>query len=226
MALKNDCLAEIKRFFRCYFDFCENPKPDAIIGVITSSHSLNDKLRKAGYPNFFKWEEFLAIKAIRNYAIHHGELYNDTKSLPLISTFPIEAELRTLCLLSLNIVKKICDNPKEKEAASVIGVTCIFYKKYVDIYPCIFNFGVKLFLYTEDNQLGVDTQEYLWFRNSIEYERKNGFNHLVKGGIKLINGSDIDAFLDEKLLTLDEKKELEKHLYTESSGMYTLKGFD
>lgn len=57
---KIDCLAEIKRFFRCYFAFCQSPDPDAVREVLASIYSVNDKLRKAGYPNFFDSDEFLA----------------------------------------------------------------------------------------------------------------------------------------------------------------------
>src|SRR5450830_1633531 len=90
---KNDCLAEIKRFFKYYMAYCQSPDPDAVREVLASTYSINDKLRKAGYPAFFDSDEFLAIKAIRNYAIHQAEIYNNARALPLVSSVPVEADL-------------------------------------------------------------------------------------------------------------------------------------
>jgi len=218
-----DCLAEIERFFRYYFKFCESPEPDSVREVLASIYSVNDKLRKARYQNFFKDDNFVAIKAIRNYAIHQAEIYNQTKALPLISTSPIEADLNILCLLPKDVIEKIYRNSSE-ESISAIKKVCIFYKEYVDIYPCVFNFGVKLFLYTEEHNLDINSQEYSDFKNSIEHERKNGFPHFVDGGIKLPDGTDVDSFLEKNLTTLTDRKKLQNNLYTEKNGMYTFKG--
>ena len=219
----DDCLAEIERFLRYYSKFCQAPEPDAVREVLGSIYSVNDKLRKASYQNFFDYKEFVAIKAIRNYAIHQAEIYNESQALPLISTLPIEADLTILCLLPKKVIEKICENSNH-ESASAIKNTCVFYKEYVDIYPCIFNFGVKLFLYTEEHNLNIKSQEYLEFKNSIEYERKNKLSHFVVGGIKLPDGTNVDTFLKQSLISLTERNKLQNDLYTEKHGMFTVKG--
>lgn len=218
-----DCLAEIERFFKNYIKFCKSPEPDAVREVLASIYSLNDKLQKAKYPNFFDDENFVALKAIRNYAIHQAELYNNSKALPLISTSPIKADLNILCLLPKTTIEKICNNSNEK-SVSAIKKVCIFYKEYVDIYPSIFNFGVKLFLYTEKYNFDIKSKEYSDVKNSIEYERKNGLPHFVIGGIKLLDETSVDSFIEKNLITLAEKSELQNNLYTEKNGMYTLRG--
>ena len=219
-----DCLAEIERFFRYYTKFCKSPEPDSVREVLASIYSVNDKLRKAKYPNFFNDENFIALKAIRNYAIHQSELYNNTKALPLVSTSQIIADLNILCLLPKNIIKNIYHD-SSKESISAIKKVCIFYKDYIDIYPPIFNFGVKLFLYTEENSLIINSKEYSNFKNSIEYERKEGLSHFVVGGIKFIDGTNVDSFIEKNLTTLIEKTKLQSSLYTERNGMYTFQGF-
>ena len=217
-----DCLAEIERFFRYYYKFCKTPEPDSVREVLASVYSVNDKLRKAGHPDFFKNDCFIAIKAIRNYAIHQSEIYNKSKALPLISTSPIEADLMILCLLPRDVIDKIISN-SSIESISAIKKVCIFYKDYVDIYPCVFNFGVRLFLYSEEHNLSFNSQEYSDFKNSIEYERKNGLPHFIAGGIKLLDGTSVDIFLEHSLITIQEKENIQNKLYTEKDGMYTLK---
>lgn len=217
-----DCLAEIKRFFRYYYKFCKSPEPDSIREVLASTYSVNDKLRKAGYPDFFNSDYFIAIKAIRNYAIHQSEIYNKSKALPLISTSQIEADLMILCLVPRDVIDKIISS-SSIESKLAIKKVCIFYKDYVDIYPCIFNFGVGLFLYSEEHNFSINSQEYSDFKNSIEYERKNGLPHFIVGGIKLLDGTSADLFLEHSLITIQEKEEVQNKLYTEKNGMYTLK---
>jgi hypothetical protein len=221
-ATEDDCLAEIGRFFKHYSRFCESPDPDVVREVLASAYSVNDKLRKAGYPNFFKSNEFITIKLIRNYAIHQAEIYNETRALPLASLFPIEAELGILCLIPMPTVNNIFEEASP-ESVNAIKRTCIFYRDYVDIYPSIFNFGVKLFLYTEEQSLEVQSTEYEKIANSIKFERENNYPHHVTGGIKLPPGHDVNEFLKHGLQAMEDRAELQEQLYSEKEGMFTLK---
>lgn len=219
---KNDCLEEIKRFFKYYSSFCQSPDPDSIREVFACAYSVNDKARKAGYPNFFDSDEFLAIKALRNYAVHQAEIHNKARAVPMISAVPIEAELTILCLVPKEVMGRVLE-ASGSQSADAIRNSCIFYKNYVDIYPCIFNFGVQLFLWTEAHHLEVDSAEYREFANSVEYERRNNYPHHVIGGIKLPQGGDIDEFIDQSLHTMEERSALQSVLYSERDGMFTLK---
>lgn len=222
---KDDCLAEIKRYFKYYAVYCRSPDPDAVREVLASTYSINDKLRKAGYPDFFDSDEFLAIKAIRNHAIHQSEIHNKARALPLASRVQIHAELGTLCLIPKDVMASISENvgPRGKSA---IEKSCVHYKNYVDIYPCIFNFGVQLFLYTEKNSLEVNTIEYLEYKKIINYERNNGYPHHVKGGFELLSGGDVNEFIESSLHSMEEKHDLQSFLYSEKDGFFTFKGVD
>lgn len=219
---RDDCLAEIKRFFKHYSSFCQSPDPDSVREVFASAYSVNDKARKAGYPNFFSSNEFLTIKAVRNYAVHQAEIYNKARAVPMVSSVPIEAELNILCLVSKAIMERVLESTTSRSAAA-IEQACVFYRDYVDIYPSIFNFGVQLFLYTEKNHLAVESREYLEFAKSVEFERSNNYPHHVVGGIKLPPGFDVDEFIENSLHTMEERADVQNALYSESDGMYTLK---
>jgi hypothetical protein len=225
LVTKDDCLAEIKRFFKYYSAYCQSPDPDAIREVLASIYSINDKVRKAGYPDFFDSDEFLAIKAIRNYAVHQAEIHNKARALPLLSEALVEADLSILCLIPKNVIEAIVENTNSAGRVA-IEKACVYYKNYIDIYPCIFNFGVQLFLYTESNCLGVTTSEYLDFYNSIEFERKHGYSHHVKGGFSLPDGGDVDEFIESSLHSIGKRNELQSELYSEKNGMFTFKGFN
>lgn len=221
----DDCLAEIKRFFKYYRAFCQSPDPDAVREVLASTYSINDKLSKAGYPNFFDSDDFLSIKTIRNHAIHQAEIHNQARSLPLASKLLIKADLYTLCLIPKEVITSICDSASKRNKTAIEN-SCIHYENYVDIYPCIFNFGVQLFLYTEQHNLKVSTAEYLEFKNSIDFERKNNLPHHVKGGFELQQGGDVNDFIESCLHTMETRDELQRLLYTEKEGMFSFKGED
>lgn len=219
---RDDCLAEIKRFFKHYFSFCQSPDPDSVREVFASAYSVNDKVRKVGYPNFFNSDEFLTIKAVRNYAVHQAEIYNKARALPIVSTVPIEAELSILCLVPKEVMGRVLEGCTS-QSASAVKKACVFYRDYVDIYPSIFNFGVQLFLYTEKHQLAVDSKEYFEFSKSIEFERANNYAHHVTGGFKLPQGGNVDEFIEKSLHTMEERTAVQNKLYTEKDGMFTLK---
>src|SRR5690606_3060994 len=139
---------------------------------------------------------FLTIKAIRNYAIHQAEIYNKARALPMISKVPIEADLYILCLIPKDVMERLLEGSSAQDAAA-IKKACVLYRDYVDIYPSIFNFGVQLFLYTENYHLAAKCREYLEFAHSMEYERENNYPHHVAGGVKLPQGGDIDEFIEK-----------------------------
>lgn len=217
---KEDCLAEIKRFFKHYASFCQSPDPDSVREVFASAYSVNDKVRKAGYPNFFSSDEFLTIKALRNYAVHQAEIYNKARAVPMISAVPIQAELNILCLVPRAVMDRVLQN---SDCADAIERSCVFYRDYADIYPSIFNFGVQLYLYTEEHKLAADSEEYSDFANSIEYERQNNYPHQVVGGINLPQGIDVDEFIEKSLHSMEEKAAIQNTLYSEDGGMFALK---
>lgn len=219
---KNDCIAEAKRFFKYYYRFCESPDSDDLRELLASAYSANDKLRKAGMGNFFESEEFLAIKAIRNFFIHQAELLNETKSLPVISEVPISGETNIVCLVPVERFKLIKEASNETANES-LDKTMVFYRDFVDIYPCIFNFGVKFYFFIKDLDFNLDTEEVLNLENSLEFERENGYSHYIKGGISLPLGGCVDEFISKNLISMDERKLMMEAFYEEKNGMYTFK---
>ncbi|MCD9494377.1 hypothetical protein [Photobacterium carnosum] len=219
---RDDCIAESKRFFKYYDRFCKSPNSDDLREVLASVYSANDKLRKAGMGDFFENEEFLAIKAIRNFFIHQAELLNETKSLPVISDVPISGEIHIVCLVPIERFKLIKE-ASNKAANESFDKTIVFYRDFVDIYPCIFNFGVKFYFFIKDLDFNLDTEEVLKLENSLELERKNNYSHYIKGGISLPQGGCVDEFLSKNLISMNERKQIIETLYTEKNGMYSLK---
>lgn len=219
---KNDCITEISRFYKNYYTFCKSPDPDHVRDVLQSAYSLNDKLRKANFPDFFDSKEFLAIKAIRNFITHQGEMLNESKSHPLITSFPIEADVAFKCLIPVEKMVEIL-NSSSRQAQEALKNEIIMYRNFSDIYPCIYNFGVKLFLVIEDLGFEISSEDYLSMKRAINYERVNGYSHFIEGKVHLPNGGCVDDFINNHLITMEELAEQLAELYEEKDGIFTFK---
>lgn len=217
---KKDCIAEISRFYKKYYVFCKSPDPDHVRDVLQSAYSLNDKLRKANFPNFFDSEEFIAIKAIRNFITHQGEILNESKSHPLVTSFPIQSDVSIKCLIPTKKMIEIL-NSSNKKAQEALKKEIIMYRDFADIYPCLFNFGVKLFLVIEKLDFEINSKDYLTMKKAINFERINGYSHLIEGLVHLPKGGCVDDFISNQLITMEELAEQLAEFYEEKDGFFT-----
>ena len=222
MVSKKDCIAEISRFYKKYYAFCESPDPDHVRDVLQSAYSLNDKLRKANFPDFFDSKEFLAIKAIRNFITHQGEILNESKSLPLATSFPVKSDVGIKCLIPIEKMDEILKSSNE-QSQEALKNEIIVYRNFADIYPCMYNFGVKLFLVIEKLEFEITSNDYLEMERAINYERVNGHSHFVEGKVHLPNGGCVDDFINNHLITMEERAEYLATFYEEIDGIYTFK---
>lgn len=213
------CIAEINRFFKYYHIFCKSPDPDSLREVLSYAYSVNEKLRKQKITDFFSSPHYLAIQALRNYSIHQSELFNIPKALPINSFEKLNSEVSILCLMPLNVIKKVLIGKLRKETQKAINETFIFYKKYVDIYPCIFNFGVTLYFEVKKLNLEITSPEFKNIELAIKFEKENNFNHYIGGKISTIHGDSIDSFFDANLISLSEYIDFHECLPKDENGM-------
>ncbi len=138
-------------------------------------HSLNDRLNNSINENFFKSEEFISIKALRNLFHHQDELLNELRIIPAEKLPPITTDLLYLCLVPKHLVEASFEhipNKYRKEQKGIIRSTLKWYGEVVNIYPCIFNFSVKVFEKAKSLVLELDSNEYKEFEASYGSRQK------------------------------------------------------
>ncbi|MFP2923717.1 hypothetical protein ACLESO_00605, partial [Pyxidicoccus sp. 3LG] len=176
----------IGRFFRSYLAHSTEPTADTLFNLLNALHSLNDRLRKQTGSDLFDCDEFLALKALRNFLHHEAELPSKITVVPLSSGM---TDLLFMCLARSEHVNRAFANPRigaedRPRMESVIR----FYGPVADLNPCVFNCAVKIFEKVE--RLGVtpkDEPAYEEFKASYEYESQNRLPHLNSFG-KLAKG--------------------------------------
>jgi hypothetical protein len=213
------CIAEISRFFKYYHKFCKSPDSDLLREVLSYSYSVNEKLRKYKMTNLFSSPHYLALQALRNYSVHESELFNMPKALPINHFEKLNSELSILCLMPINVIDDVLSGKLREETQKAIKETFVFYNKYVDIYPCIFNFGVTL--YFEVKKLGFDFESPYFeeIEASINYEKEHNFNHYVNGRIATLKGDSIDDIFETNLVSLSEYVAFQESLPKDEYGL-------
>ncbi len=205
----DDLHAAICRVFRCYLAFCEQSRTDTLFDLLNSIHSLHDRLVKGLNRNLYDSDEFLAVKCLRNYFHHQGEIKHDMRILIGKDIPSVHTDLWCLCLVPVSVVVAAVENvdKKYRQQAGCAGYNV--FKQYgdlININPAIFNLVVKIFLLIEDQTSSLkNCKAFQTFKAQIEIERERGMSHFISGDI-YCHAGNIDAVLENamKLAEPDE----------------------
>ncbi|MBE7692824.1 hypothetical protein [Tenacibaculum finnmarkense] len=202
----NNIKSAFERFFRLYNKFVLQPDNDTLFNLLNAIHSLNDRLDNKS-DKFFKNNEFISLKAIRNLFHHQEELINELKIIPFRDIPNATSDLLYVCLIPNNLVEiainGIGKEYREKER-KIINLTFHWYNTVVNIYPAIFNFAVSVFEKSENLNIDFDCEEYLMFKDTYDNETNNGFSHRVTGKISC-GPNDVDKVI-KTVFHFDDKQ--------------------
>lgn len=221
MSPLESCTIEANRFFKKYYQFCKSSDSDNLREVLFSLYSLDDKLRKSDFTGFHPDNDFLALKALRNYATHESELLNESKAIATNRMTNVMAEAQIICLLPKKTIHKIKKGLKSKLTKNCIDKSFVEYNKYFDIYPSIFNIAVKVYFKIKECNLIITCNEFGKMQSSIDYEKANGISHFISGKIKMADGSSIDEYLEKYLVSIDQKISEMESLETDENGHHS-----
>lgn len=181
------------RLFRAYSRYCTQPDPDALFNTLNAMHSLNDRLKKAISDDFHKFEQFLALKALRNLTHHAEEVRANVRLVPM----PGLSDLQVLCIVRRDQVERaIASVDKKWREATRAACESVFhwYGPAVNINPCLFNFMVHAYEMLEKARLMPEDNSAEAFRESYQFETDNGRSHFVDGRISA-GAADIASVL-------------------------------
>jgi hypothetical protein len=132
------------RLFRSYEGHCKAPGPDTLFETLTAMHSLNDRLKKTAGSDFHGIQEFVALKALRNFAHHQEEVRANVRVIPA----PAISDLHVLCLVRGDQVERAiesADKPWRVDTRTACEATFHWYGEAVNINPCLFNLVVRAY---------------------------------------------------------------------------------
>jgi hypothetical protein len=191
-ALMENCQASGERFFRLYHKYCGGPDKDTLFNLLNSTHSLNDRLRKATGEHFFNCNEFVALKTLRNLFHHETELVNEVRIIPVEKLPSISTDLLFLCLVPSRLVLlsfEQLDSKRRARDEEIASRMLNWYGNVVNINPCMFNFAVHAFEKLKELGVQIGGNEYREFQACYELEEEAGHSHFVTGDISCHAGS-------------------------------------
>lgn len=174
------------RYFRCYERHCVSPDADTLFQLLGALHSLNDRLRKETEVNLFALAEFTALKALRNFFHHQGELQNEIRVVKVADIAAISTDLLFLCLVPGDLVEHAISAPSGKLKAQEQELARRALKWHggvVNINPAIFNLTVRIFELVIALDLPVTADAFEMLKESYEFESDQGLSHFVTGDI-------------------------------------------
>jgi hypothetical protein len=194
--------AASERFFRLYHAHCIAPDRDTLFSLLGAGHSLNDRLKAAAGIDFLDFQEFVALKCLRNYFHHQQELRHVVRLIP-IGDYPVITDLVVLCLLPKQIVDAAIEESSDryrKETQQACENVFHWYDPVVNINPCLFNFVVLVYerLCVARIPLVGDAVEQ--FEASYRYEEAIGSSHFVDGILSTYAGN-LNELLSDILAT-------------------------
>ena len=220
MTPQESCEREISRFFNKYYEFCASSDSDDLKEMLSSLCSSFEKLEKATKEKFKSNKRYIALKALRNFATHESELLNKSKALGIHAPTIVRAEVNILCLIPTSAIEYVLSNLRSDFTKKCIKKNVIFYNKFVDIYPSIFNTAVDLYFLSKKHSLKVGGNGFAQISQAIQYEKENNFSHFIDGKIIMLDGSDVNEFIETSIVSIDQKNSEESSLHVDEDGLF------
>ncbi|RUX51498.1 hypothetical protein EOA33_06100 [Mesorhizobium sp. M4A.F.Ca.ET.050.02.1.1] len=189
--------AASERFFRLYHTHCVSPNRDTLFSLLEAGHSLNDRLKVGADLDFFDVQEFAALKCLRNYFHHQQELRHVVSLIP-IGSYPIVADLMTLCLVPRDIVVAAIETTRryQEETRQACQRMFHWYGSVVNINPALFNFVVAAYERLKICGVPLAGEAIEDFEASYHYEKEHNLPHAVDGRLATSAGNIDDLLTD------------------------------
>lgn len=190
------------RLFRGYDRHCQAPSIDSLFETLTALHSLSDRLKANGCPDLHQFEEFIALKVLRNFAHHEEEVAANVRIIPT----PTVSDLSYMCIVRRDQVERAIKNvnAKWREASQIACEGCFhWYGEAVNINPCLFNLMVRIYELLVELGLSPSEEDNSQFQTSYEREEEEGLPHFIDGRLSAHAG-DLNIILSKVIADLPQ----------------------
>lgn len=168
------------RLFRAYERHCLTPDPDTLFTTLEALHSLNDRLEKATGRGLLEIEEFVALKALRNFMHHEDELHANVRVIPT----PALSDVIHMCIVRRDQVERAIEGVNKNyrdESRAACHAHFHWYGDAVNINPALFNAVVRAYELLVAVEISPPDDVVVSFVTSYAYEAELGLSHYVDG---------------------------------------------
>lgn len=195
------------RLFDIYYQYTSSSCLVPLQSLTEEAFKLYERLKKlpAQKKRLLELNEFLLLKALRNYSVHTGEFYGTAYAVKKEFAVKHKLDLLRVCLIDKKIVSAAINAEKpldygEKEKISRIQSQLVNFGDYYNIEPVIFNFIVKIYEILISLNLTIPGDGFSNFDKSYKNEVYYNYPHYVP----LDNISASSEAILENIIPLEE----------------------
>ena len=199
-----------KRLFDGYYRYCRQRGMEEFQFLTEEAYKLNERLRKypGNKPGLLELDEFLLLKALRNFAVHQGEFEGEVFSIKRSYAEALNLDLGKVCLVrksvvnqSINFENRLKDDAEDQQKNSRIRGQLSDFGDFYNLEPVIYNFMVRVYELLTRLKLAIPGEGFKELDTSYKKEIYYRYAHFVP-----VNPVDVDpqALLDN-LVPLEAK---------------------
>lgn len=174
------------RLFNTYYQHTQSSSLESLQYLVEEAYKLHERLRK--HPTtklgLFELDEFLLLKALRNYSVHQGEFLGEAYYIDFEFAKSLQLELIRVCLVKKSTVNLAINHEPnlehgEENKIARIRTQLIDFGDYFNLEPVIFNFMVKVFEKLDALKLAVPGKGYEDIKQAYQREKYYNYPHYL-----------------------------------------------
>ncbi len=221
-----------KRLFDAYYRYCRQSGLEDLQYVTEESYKLHERLCKqpGNKAGLFGLDEFLLLKALRNYSVHQDEFIGKAFAIKPSLAEELRLDLPKVCLVEKATVKKainyeprlLSDSDEQKKVQRIKGQLVDFGESY-NLEPVIYNFIVKVYELLVGLNLSIPGEGFKELNTAYKKEEYYRYNHYVP-----LNPVGVDhTLLLSNLMSLEKRLEQKEELLEpEQDAWYSIGGLN
>ena len=174
------------RLFDIYYQYTSKEDLAALQSLTEEAYKLHERLRKlsAKSKGLFDINEFLLLKALRNYSVHRDDFVGKAHAVKRQFAEQHRLELQRVCLIDKKVVRLAINAEEplefgEQEKVSKINQQLVDFGEFYNIEPVIFNFMVKVYEKLLSLKLEIPGNGFAEIDKSYKNEIYHNFPHYV-----------------------------------------------
>lgn len=175
------------RLFDIYYQYTAQADLVALQSLTEEAYKLHERLSKSSPKNkgLFEIDEFLLLKALRNYSVHKDEFQGKAYSVNQQFAQKHRLELGRVCLIDKKVVRlAINAEPtlafEEQSKVAKINQQLVDFGEFYNVEPVIFNFMVKVYEKLTSLKLSIPGTGFAEIDTSYKNEDYHNYPHYVQ----------------------------------------------
>jgi hypothetical protein len=177
-----------KRLFDSYYRYCDQSGLEELQFITEEAYKLHERLRKqpgnkVGLHNI---DEFLLLKALRNYSVHQGEFLGEAFMIKRALAEQLKLDLAKVCLVQKGVVNKAMnfeprlhnDSDEHKKVQRIRG-QLVDFGEFYNLEPVIYNFIVKVYELLISLKLSIPGEGFKELHTAYKKEEYYRYDHYV-----------------------------------------------